>query len=472
MLNKVLYALPEISLFIGIINLLFLHLLSNDIPKMYGKTARIWLLIYLFFTILFYDKSFNSTYFENTSYTLLFKCLIAFFTYIMLIMSSTWFTSENKTGCRYLILVFSSIIVANLLLASVNIIILLSGYALLIYINYRLLDISYDKYPSEIAPRYIGTSSVIIILMFLGFGYIFFYNNITDYTDIKQLISVSHNNFTLYLAIVFIIIPFLYSLGLAPFHLLAEDKVSKSILPVSHYFSIVTPLIFWGALIKINIIFMYPYKEILSFAYGAIAIISIVFGAIGANARINLHRIYAYGSMYHFGVVILLLSYFNSLSDFGAFIYLFLYLIAINGIYAVFYNLKSHGDFFSSLTSLSGISQTKPYTTRAMLISIFSLIGFPPFAGFLAEFGMINELLKEKSYIYLTVVLFFFLVLAKSYLEIIKTAYFEQKMKKYDTENKLILIITFLSTLLIVAISFNPFNIIEKIKDMFDVIYL
>ena len=174
MLNKILYALPEISLLIGIIHLLFLHLLSNETPKVYTKTARIWLLISLFFSILFYNKSFNPTYFENTSYTLLFKCLIAFFSYIMLILSSSWFSVENKTGCRYLILVLSSIIISNLLLSTINIVILMLGYTLLSYINYRLLDISYDKYPSEVGPRYIGTSSIIIILMFLGFSYIFF----------------------------------------------------------------------------------------------------------------------------------------------------------------------------------------------------------------------------------------------------------------------------------------------------------
>lgn len=472
MLNKILYALPEISLLIGIIHLLFLHLLSNETPKVYTKTARIWLLISLFFSILFYNKSFNPTYFENTSYTLLFKCLIAFFSYIMLILSSSWFSVENKTGCRYLILVLSSIIISNLLLSTINIVILMLGYTLLSYINYRLLDISYDKYPSEVGPRYIGTSSIIIILMFLGFSYIFFYNNVMDYLEIKQLIASSHNNFLLYISIVLIVIPFLYSLGLAPFHLLAEDKVGKSILPVSHYFALITPFIFWAVIIKLNVMFISSYNDILSSAFKVIAIMSVIFGATGANARINLHRIYAYGSMYHFGIIILLLSYFNIASNFNAFMYLLLYMFALNGIYAVFYNLKSHGDFFSSLTSLSGISQTKPYTTRAMLISIFSLIALPPFAGFLAEFGMINELLKEKSYTYLALVLFFFLVLAKSYLEIIKTAYFEQKIKKFDTENKSTLFITLLSTILIVAISFNPFNIIEKIKDMFDVIYL
>jgi hypothetical protein len=44
-------------------------------------------------------------------------------------------------------------------------------------------------------------------------------------------------------------------------------------------------------------------------------------------------------------------------------------------------------------------------------------------------------------------------------------------MKNYDTENKIILLTTLASITLIAIISFNPFGIIEKIKDMFYVIY-
>ena len=141
------------------------------------------------------------------------------------------------------------------------------GYTLLVYINYRLLDISIDKYPSEVAPRYISTSIIIIILMFMSFCYLSFYNNIVDYNNIKYSIQQSPNNISIYIALVFMIIPFLYSLGLAPFHTMAEDKVSKSILPVSHYFAIITPIAFWGILIKLNTTLLYPYKQYLSPSY-------------------------------------------------------------------------------------------------------------------------------------------------------------------------------------------------------------
>lgn len=83
---------------------------------------------------------------------------------------------------------------------------------------------------------------------------------------------------------------------------MAEDKAGRGILPVSHYFALVAPVALWGAFIKLNIELLAPYKAALAPVYVGFALLSAVFGAVGANARINLHRIMSYSSMYHSGL--------------------------------------------------------------------------------------------------------------------------------------------------------------------------
>ena len=70
MLQDMLYSLPEISLIFGIINLVILHIFSNENPKVFAKVTRLWIIVSVFFSIMFYDKTFNNTYFESSSYTL------------------------------------------------------------------------------------------------------------------------------------------------------------------------------------------------------------------------------------------------------------------------------------------------------------------------------------------------------------------------------------------------------------------
>ena len=469
MLIKLLYALPEISIIFGIIHLSILYVLSYEAPKVYAKTARLWLLASLFSIITFYDKSYNSLLFENTSYTMLSKSLIIFLTYIILIISPTWFSEENKTGYKFLVYLFLNVITLNLIISSINLVPVVIGYCFLTYINYRLIDLS----SKEISKRHLKISFIIIIMMLSAFYYFYSIDsNLINFNKLSLFVREENNDFITYIISTMLLIPFLYLLGIFPFHLEKEDIMGKTILPVAHFFATVIPLMALLTLIKLKANLFAVYQDYLSFSFVIMGCISIIIGAIGANSRINLHRIYAHGSMYHFGICIILLSFFKPNADFISFVYLLFYLIGLNGLYLVFYNLKSHREFLSSQISLSGLAKTRPHTTRALLISVFSLLCIPPFVGFVAQFGFINIFLSQKSYILLIVSLVFFLILAKSYLEIIKTAYFEQKIKTYDTENKTILLTTAFCMFLIVFISFNPYGLIEKLKDMFYVIYL
>lgn len=467
------YALPEASLIIGILHLFLLYILSYESAKVYARVTRFWLLASLFWNVVWQDKSFSPLYFTNDAYTLLFDLCIGFFAYIMTGLSATWFGTENRTGCKYYVLILSALIGINLLLSSVNLVALLFCYILLTYIHYRLLSISYEKLPSEAASRYMGVSAIILIIFAAGFGYLNFYTDgNVEFSTIKEIIMQQNQSVWLYGAIIAVIIPFLYSLGIAPFHIMSEDKTGKGILPVSHYFAIISPLAFWGCFIKLNIELISPYSAYLSDVYLGFAILSVIFGAMGANARINLHRILSYSSMYHFGIILILLSFFKQETNFAAFVYLFVYMLSLNGSYLVFYSLKSHGEYLSSVTSLSGLAETRAYTTGALLVSLFSFIGLPPLVGFLGQLNVVSELLKNEYYISLGVILFFLLVLSKSYLDIIKTAYFEHKVKIYDSENKSVMVYTLFSVIFIVLVAFNPQDLFAVMKDMFYVVNL
>lgn len=472
-LHQLVYTLPELSLLMGIVHLGILYMLSYESARLYARVSRFWLLASIFWNIVFYDKTFSPLYFANDAYTLLFSLLAGFLAYIMLGLSSAWFSVENRTGCRYYVLVLCALIGIDLLLAASNLVALLFCYILLIFINYRLLGISYEKLPSEAAVRYMGVSAVIVLIFAAGFGFLnYIQDGAVDFSELYALFSGNTASLPLFLAAVAIVVPFLYSLGIAPFHIMAEDKAGRGILPVSHYFALVVPVALWGAFIKLNIELFAPYKAALAPVYVGFALLSAVFGAVGANARINLHRIMSYSSMYHFGVVLLLLSFFRIETDFAAFVYLFVYTLSLNGGYLVFYSLKSHGEYLAATTSLSGLAETRPYTTGALLVSLFSMIGLPPLAGFTGQLGAVSELLKNGRYVSLGIILLFLLVLAKAYLEIIKTAYFEHKVKIFDAENKTVLLYTMFCMLCIVFVSFNPYGLFHLLQDMFYVVGL
>ena len=473
MMPFILHTLSEISLIIGIIHICILRFFEEVSPKKYASISRNWLIVSLLFSIIFHNENYNVLYFENNAYTLLFKIIAGALCYILLLLTPSWFASEKETGYRYYIFILMAIASINAMLSSANLLSLLFSYIVLIIVNYRLLSISYEKVPSSIASKYFGISCLIISLFIAGAIYIY-YNipSLQIFTNIIQLCINNPDNIYVYLSVVAMVIPFLYSLGIAPFHIFAEEKSGKVILPVAHYFALVAPIAFWGVFFKLNITILSEYISIFSPVYLTFGFISLFFGAVGANSRINLHRIFANASIYHFGIILIMISFNRQEMYFSAFIYLLMYIIALNGIYLVLYSLRSHGEYLSSVTSLSGLSQTRAYSTGMLLISIFSFIGFPPLAGFLGQLNLLIDLISNGAYIKLGIIFFCFLFLARAYLALIKIAYFEPKAKNYDVMNKSLLLCMLINMLLIIVIAFNPYNIITTLQDMFYVMFL
>lgn len=470
---KLLYALPELSLFAGIIHMLLLCLWEEESEKAYAQTTRLWLLISLFFNIIFYNKSLNPLYFENNAYTLLFVILGYFFAYMLAGVASTWFAAEKKTGCRFNILFLAALILLKILVSAVNATALAACLLLLKFITYRMNTANENHMTHHTAFASCAVNLTITAFLICGTGYLYFLTNGNlNYHFLSAFFIQNENDFGIYIAVCAIIATFLHDLAIPPFHLGTEDRLGKSSLPDSHFHAVIFPLFYWGAFIKLDFMASGAFNTYFMPIYMLFSVLAIAFGAIGANARINLLRIFAFSSMYHFGIVLWLISFFSLAAKFSAFLYLLMYLLALNGVYLTFYNLKSRNEYLFTTAALSGIVENKPYTTIILLISLFSLIGIPPLAGFLGQTNLVFQFTASGHTMYLGIVFIFFLILAKAYLELIKTASFEQKIISYDAENKFVRMFAALNAVLVLSAAFNPFGWIEAFKDMFYAMFI
>ena len=467
---QIIGALPILCLAIGVIHLLLQQLLSENTAKQCSAIARFWVLASLFCTIAFYNFPICGEYFNNDSHTLLFILLVNILIYIMFALSMTWFSAQNETGYKYYSLILIGNIFFSLLIASTNIYILFFCFSGIVFTNRKLINLYKKK--EEISK---GLLNIPLSIIILGCAVVCLWV-LTDKNESINTISkyflTNKTDFLFFLVASLLLIPFFYELGMAPFHLKTEENISRSALPVGHYLSAVIPLIWWGMIIKLTHVMLPAYQNNLAIIYEVIAVLSVITGAVGANSKGSLQRMYAYGSLYFSGCALLLLSIFQKETEFSAFLVIIIYLLNLNGLYAVGYNLKSHGTYLNTMASLSGMAKTRPQLTFSLLICIFSILGFPPLAGFLGEMNTLYYLVTYEKYGNLVLVSLFLLWMAKAYLEIIRNIYAKQKTKNFDTENKFAMFFTILICLTILIFTFNPGNVIEKMKDMYDVIWL
>ena len=129
----------------------------------------------------------------------------------------------------------------------------------------------------------------------------------------------------------------------------------------------------FAVFVKLNTIVFTSYATELNFVYSVFGIVSLIFGAIGANSSRNLRKIFAYSSVYNLGIMLLLVSPFNSSNLLGGFIYLQVYVLALFGIYTSFYSFKSNGVYLTNLNMINGIAKVRPFISAAMLFFMISL---------------------------------------------------------------------------------------------------
>lgn len=470
MLMEIIRILPIGCLMLGILHLLTMHLLTDNTAKQFSATARFWILVSLFCSIAFYHYPLAPAYFNNDSHTLLFILCINFFIYIMFALSTTWFTTQNETGVKYYTLVMTANICYLVLIPATNIYIIFLCFIGITIINNSLVNLNKKK--EDFKRKWFRVSLSMFVLSCAIIGWYVLTKDNGSIKAISKYFSSNKGNIKAFLIACGIIIPVFCELGLVPFHLKTEENISNSILPVGHYLSVVQPMVWWQVIIKLTHVLQPAYQNSLSTIYEIIALLSVLTGAVGANFKGNLQRMFVYGSLYFLGCSLLLLAQFQKEAEFSAFLVVIIYVLNLNGLYAIRYNIKSHGTYLNIVSSLSGLSQTRPQLTFLLLICIFSLLGFPPLVGFLGEMNTLYYLITYEKYLSLLIISISLLWMAKAYLEIIRNIYSKQKFKNFDTENKYVMLFTILICSIILLLPFNPGNILEKMKDMYDVIWL
>ena len=116
------------------------------------------------------------------------------------------------------------------------------------------------------------------------------------------------------------------------------------------------------------------------------------------------------------------------------------------------------------LSDFEGAAFRRPYIAAMMTIFLFSLIGFPPFLGFLGLFSVVNDLIQHHNIFQLGLLFIALLILSYAYLQIIKTMYFENSNIAFDRADRGIYLAIMLTMLLMILIMLQPHYLIQDLE--------
>lgn len=236
----------------------------------------------------------------------------------------------------------------------------------------------------------------------------------------------------IFLSIIFILINLCFKLTAAPFHFWAPTIYGGSPLATVTFLSIFSKLtiIFFTIWLFLNIFdSLYFIWQPLFFFISVLSIICSIFGAFSEKV---FKRFFVYSSMGHVGFMLSGIAILSIEGAKSSIDYLVVYILSSFIIWFIVMYLTKKT---RTLINLKGLYFNNPWLSSIFSITIFSLSGIPPMAGFFVKFEIFNSIINSSFFFFAYILLFLTVISFFYYLRLIKIIYFENKKNFIKEKN-------------------------------------
>jgi len=413
---------PEIALTITLVLAVFADVIFKKQKLVTGYLSIIGYLVTAFLLISDGIVASSMTFTNSLAIDPLsqfFKVLIlagAIITTMMTFNSKELLKSENSIGEYYILLIGMTI--GMFLLASAN-------NLIMIYIAFETMSIcsyvlaGYTKEirrASEASLKYVIYGSLASGIMIYGMSILFGLTGTLDLAAINTaLVNNSSSQLPLITAGLMIFAGIAYKISAVPFHYWTPDVYEGSPVATTALLSVSSKAAGFAVLIRfLKAGFIDPSASPnddiwttlsnfdWSYVIAIIAVITMTVGNLLAIWQENIKRMLAYSSIAHAGYMLMGVMVMNTAGIAGILFYFVTYLLMNFGAFYVVQIIANKIDS-EDMNDYNGLVYKNPFVAVAMILFLVSLMGMPPFAGFLAKYYLFTSVI-EAGYVGIAII--------------------------------------------------------------------
>jgi len=362
-----------------------------------------------------------------------FKALILLCGIVIVLYSFQYSRVERWASFECLILI---------LLSTISMMVMVSAYDFMtLYLTIELQSLCFyvlaaslrhSEYCIEGGLKYFVLGALASGILLLGITLVYTFTGLINFEDLSKFVQADFGgNMGLNIGILCIFVAILFKLTAAPFHLWAPDVYAAAPTIITAFFSLVPKIAFIGVFIRIGMwtFFADPtgvWNQVLLIC----AILSLIFGAFGALAQTNMKRLLAYSSINHVGYMLIGFACGTMEGLQALFLYLFVYLIMTISVFGILLSLRknqSNGDNIQYISDITHLSKSNPVLAFSLALTLFSLAGIPPVAGFFSKFYLFFAATSSSLYLVAWIAVLTSCISCFYYLRLIKIMYFEMR---------------------------------------------
>ena len=200
---------------------------------------------------------------------------------------------------------------------------------------------------------------------------------------------------------ILIIVALLFKVAAVPFHFWSPDVYEGSPTLVTAWMSTMVKVAFFVAFYRVRADALIGEQNFTAQILMLIAADKLVFGNLVALHQDNFKRLLAYSGISHAGYMLMGILSIKSGSLSALFFYGTGYILATLGAFGVAIPVfRATGK--ETIDAFNGLGKKKPFLAILLTMSMLSLAGIPPLAGFLGKYYIFSEAI-QSGYVALTV---------------------------------------------------------------------
>ncbi|HWJ02395.1 MAG TPA: NADH-quinone oxidoreductase subunit N [Verrucomicrobiae bacterium] len=279
-----------------------------------------------------------------------------------------------------------------------------AGELITLYIGLELMTISFyvmvaylseDGKSGEAGLKYLILGAVSSAVFLYGISFLYGLTGTTVIGDIAAKLGADMGLASI-MALVLVMAGFFFKISLVPFHMWAPDIYEGAPTPVTAFLAVASKAAGFAALVRV---LMFALKA-QAFAATPGLILAVLAGAtmIGGNLMAipqkNFKRMMAYSSIAQAGYIIVGLLASNQAGVKGVLFYSMIYVFANMGAFTVA-TLVATAQGTDEIKGYAGLARRSPLAAVVMTISLLSLAGIPPLAGFVGKFYLFSAVIDQ-----------------------------------------------------------------------------
>ncbi len=326
-------------------------------------------------------------------FALLISFTLLILTLITSLLSYERFKEKPKHTGEYLGLMLFSVCGALMMTAFTDFFMFFLALEILTIPVYVLVGSNKEDVRStEAAIKYFLMGSFATGIILFGIAWIYGATASFDFNEISTILSTQTETTTMLLVgVALILAGFIFKIGAAPFHFWGPDVYSGAPTPVTGYMASVVKTAAFIGFAKI-LWTLNGFGKISEFTEGIIIIViilSLFVGNLSALQQSKMKRLMAFSSIVHVGYTLLIFLNPSMESPILLWFYMGSYSLAILGIIAVNNSINDGED---EIEALRGLGKRNPFLAIVAVISLLSLAGIPPTAGFFGKYLVFTSL--------------------------------------------------------------------------------